>query len=68
MATTFLNTKIIEVEKKSPDASGLATTAVHNEKVGEVENKTPNHDKYITSPEFNELTSENFTARLKQAN
>ena len=27
MATTFLNTKIIEVENKSPDASGLATTA-----------------------------------------
>ena len=68
MATTFLNTKIIEVENKSPDASGLATTAVHNAKFGEVENKTPNHDKYITSPEFNELTSENFTARLKQAN
>ena len=63
MATTFLNTKIIEVENKSPDASGLATTAVHNAKVGEVENKTPNHDKYITSPEFNELTAENFLAK-----
>ena len=25
------------------------------------------HDKYITTPEFNELTSENFTARLNQA-
>ena len=26
------------------------------------------HDKYITTPEFNKLTSENVTARLKQAN
>ena len=68
MATTLLNTKIIEVENKWPDAIGLATTAVPNGKVGEVENKTPNHDKYITSPEFNELTAENFTAKLKQAN
>ena len=27
-----------------------------------------NHDKYISTPEFNKLTSENFAARLKQAN
>ena len=27
-----------------------------------------NHDKCITIPEFNMLTSENFAARLKQAN
>ena len=27
-----------------------------------------NHDKYITTQEFNKLTSENFTARLAQAN
>ena len=27
-----------------------------------------NHDKYITTPEFNRLTSENFAARLVQAN
>ena len=27
-----------------------------------------NHDKYITTPEFNRLTSENFAARLAQAN
>ena len=26
------------------------------------------HDKYITTQEFNKLTSENFTAMLKQAN
>ena len=34
------------------------------------ENKTSDHDHdtYITTPEFNELTGENFAARLKQKN
>ena len=27
-----------------------------------------NHGKYITTPEFNRLTTENFKARLAQAN
>ena len=44
------------------------TATVPNTKVREVENKIPNHDKYITTPEFNKLTSGNFTARLEQAN
>ena len=26
-----------------------------------------NHDKYITTPEFNKLTTENFKARLTEA-
>ena len=26
------------------------------------------HDKYVTTPEFKSLRSENFAARLKQAN
>ena len=43
------------------------TTTALNTKISEVENKIPNPDKYITTPEFNKLTSENFTARLKQA-
>ena len=30
--------------------------------------KIPDHAKYITTPEFNKLTAENFTARLKQVN
>ena len=37
-------------------------------KISEVENKLPDHAKYITTPEFNELTAENFASRLKQAN
>ena len=44
------------------------TTTVLNTKINEVENKIPNHDKYITTPEFSNLTAENFTAKLKQAN
>ena len=36
--------------------------------MSEVENKFPNHDNYITTPEFNRLTAENFTAWLTQAN
>ena len=51
-----------------PDTSSLVTTTALNTKISEVENKIPNHDKYITTPEFNKLTAENFTARLKQAN
>ena len=43
------------------------TTTVLNTKISDVENKIPNHDKYITTPEFNNLTAERFTARLKQA-
>ena len=38
-----------------------------NTKISWVENKVPDHAKYITTPEFNKLTAENFTARLKQA-
>ena len=33
-----------------------------------IANKIPNHDKYIITPEFNKLTAENYTVRLKQAN
>ena len=46
----------------------MLTTTVLNTKVSGGENKIANHDKYITSSEFNKLTAENFSARLKQAN
>ena len=58
------NTKINEVKNKICSITNLATLAAFNV----VENKTPNHSKYISTPEFNELTIENFTARLKQVN
>ena len=68
MTAAVLNTKISEVENKIPDTSSLVTTTVLNKKISEVENKIPDHAKYITTQEFNNLTAENFTARLKQAN
>ena len=67
MTTTNLNTKINEVERKTPDTSGLVTTTVLNTKSAEVENKNTNYAKYVT-PTLNKLTAENFEAKLKQAN
>ena len=45
--------------------SGLVTTTVLNTKISEVENKTRDNSKYINTQEFNKLTAEIFTARLK---
>ena len=50
------------------DTSDLVKKADYNTKIDEVEKKIPNHDKYITTQEFNKLTTENFSERLKQAN
>ena len=68
LATIVLNTKVGEVENKTPNTSSLVTTAVLNTKLGEVEKKIPDHSKYITTPELNKLILENFGIRLKQAN
>ena len=69
MTTTVLNTNISEINKKIPNTSnGLVTTIVLNTKISEVENKIPNHNKYVNTLEFNKLTAENFSERLKQAN
>ena len=69
MTTTVLNTNISEINKKIPNtSSGLVTTIVLNTKISEVENKIPNHNKYVNALEFNKLTAENFSERLKQAN
>ena len=46
-------------------------TTDYKRKTSEIENKVStdhDHDKYITTQEFNNLTSENFTAKLKQTN
>ena len=67
MTTTVLDTNINEVDNKIPDTSGLVTTTVLSTKITEVTNEIPNHAKCITTSEFNKLTIENFTARLKQA-
>ena len=60
---TTLNTKLNEVENKITSITNLATTAA----IIAVENKIPDHSKYLTNPEFNKLTADTFTARLKQA-
>ena len=44
--------------------TNLATNAA----LTAAENKIPDHSKYIATPKFNKLTTESFTARLKQAN
>ena len=68
MTTNVLSTKIRKDVDKILKTSNLKTTNNLNTKVNEVKNKIPNHDKYITTTELNELTAENFTVRLKQAN
>ena len=58
------------VENKIPNGSNLVKKVNYNTKISEIENKIitdHDHDKYITIQEFNTLTSENFAARLKQA-
>ena len=55
--------------KYLPNVSNLVKKTYYNEKISEIENKITtdhNHDKHITTQKFNKLTTENFTARLKQ--
>ena len=68
-------TKYEELVKKvtsinTTDTSNLAKKTDFNTKINEVEKKITDYDydKYITTQEFNKLTSENFAARLAQAN
>ena len=61
--TTF-NVKMNEVKNKIPNITNLRI----NTALTAVENKIHDDDKYITTPQFNKLTAENFTARLKQEN
>ena len=59
------------VDNKISNVSILVIKTDYNTKNIKIENKitTAQHqDKYITAPEFNKSLSENFTARLKQAN
>ena len=43
------------------------TTTVLNTKISEVQNKLSDNSNYITTKEFNKLTAEKFSTRLKQA-
>ena len=67
----LLTTALTAVENKIPNVSNLVKKTDYKKKINEIKNEiTTNydHDKYITTQEFNKITSENFTARLKQAN
>ena len=44
MTATVLNTKICEVENKTPNTSSLVNTTVLNTTISEVENKIADHD------------------------
>ena len=63
-ATAALNPKISEAKNIIPNISNLATTTTD---LTAVEYDIADHSKYITTPSFNKLTAESFTARLKQA-
>ena len=70
LLTELLKTALSVVENKIPSVGNLVKITDYNIKINEIENKITDHDhdKYITTPEFNTFTSENFAARLKQAN
>ena len=62
---------LTDVENKIANISNLAQNTDYNTKVSEIKNKIiTDHDpdKYITTEKFKKLASENFTARLKEAN
>ena len=58
------------VENKIPNISSVVEKTEYDTKITEIEKKLTdhNHDKYITTPEFNNLASDVFNARLALAN
>ena len=63
ITTLATNSTLTAVENKIPNASNLVTKTNYNAKISEIENKVNdhNHGKYITIPDFNRLTTENFS-------
>ena len=61
---------LIAAENKIASVTNLVKNTDYNTKINKIEKKITdnNHDKYIITSEFDKLTSENFDARLKQAN
>ena len=60
---------ITAVETKIPNVSSLVKKTDYDTQILDIENKITDHDhdKYITTSEFNTLRTENFKARLAQA-
>ena len=63
-----LNAKIVKVENKIPDVSKLVANSTLNTKIRKVGKKIPNHDLYISNSDFDMLTSETFTEKIKAIN
>ena len=64
-------TTLTAVGKEIPNISNLVEKTDYNTRIIDIENKITtdyDHDKSVTTQEFNQLTSENFTARLAQPN
>ena len=56
---------------QTTDTNSLVKKADYNTKIAEIEKNILYYDhnnKYITTQQFDRLSAENFTARLKQAN
>ena len=69
--TTTTTAALIAVKSKITIVRNLVKKNNYNSKFSEIENKistSHDHDEYITTQEFNNLISENWTARLAQAN
>ena len=58
------------VENKIPDVSSLVKKTDYDAKLLDIEKKVTDHDhdEDITTSELNNLTTENFKARLAEAN
>ena len=61
MSSLATNSALTAVENTITNVNNLVTKT-------DVNTKIPDIDKYITTPEVNKLTTENFKARLAQAN
>ena len=63
------NSALTTIENKIPDVSSLAKKADYDTKISDIEKKITDHDhdKYITTPEFNTMATNVFSARLAQA-
>ena len=63
-------TALTAVENKIPNVGGFVKKTNYDTKISALEKKLTdhNHHKYITTPEFNTLVADVFSARLAQAN
>ena len=63
---SVINSALTAVKNKISDVTNLVKKTNYDINITEI--KISDHDKYITTSEFNKLTTENFAAKLAQAN